>query len=294
MEMVYGALNAPRQATNAFFYMLDESRKSELDDLHGSASYAKLLKLRERIRQSDYPFREGIRNATELGQLVLEDFKKFINSQFPEQTHEDPLESYRKTQVAWASSQTVAYVANENTKLLQRETFRNSLPIVLVGETGAGKSSLLAHLMNGVSKESIPVKPSILSKLTKRLLGRTQRIANTHFDLEIFHFVESSYESAMVGKNLTHRAYENLPFVVRIHTRRIGILLKAERYDWLRRNDKLSGITLQFFLNFSNATLSKRLTCFNMPADQRVCLPRIVPLREVLCFPMRIDASHQS
>ncbi len=42
MEMVYGRIQrlAPCHATNAFFYMLDENRKSELDDSHGSASHA--------------------------------------------------------------------------------------------------------------------------------------------------------------------------------------------------------------------------------------------------------------
>lgn len=113
---------------------------------------AKLARLKDRIRGealdgtlSTEP-RENYADAKALGERVLADFTELIDSQFPEGEQPSPLERERQDHEAFARSRAGIYIG--------RQTYFNRLdahaagdcpPLVVLGESGGGKSALLAN-----------------------------------------------------------------------------------------------------------------------------------------------------
>jgi tetratricopeptide (TPR) repeat protein len=126
------------------------------------SNHEKLVILKERIRQSvrdgklKNPVRENYPNPRTLGQLVYQDLKEIIESLYPEEEAPDALTRERMEHQAFARSRTVIEVRPgvfQGVYLERPEYFQkldehaqgDGPPLVVLGESGVGKSALLAN-----------------------------------------------------------------------------------------------------------------------------------------------------
>lgn len=163
LEILYGVLHNPAMANHAFFYFRDptylsdipEDRRSVFFDPPTSPESRNLLiDLKKRIRESGFPLREKYRTPKELGNLVLQDFEKVIESIAPPQK-ENNRES--EPEIFALDRETTAHDAFAWSRFgvyVPRQSYFNRLdayvadtrpPLVITGASGSGKSALLAH-----------------------------------------------------------------------------------------------------------------------------------------------------
>ncbi|HQZ66358.1 MAG TPA: DUF4062 domain-containing protein, partial [Planctomycetaceae bacterium] len=159
LEILHGVLNNPEMADHAFFYFRDpawvetvppESRNDFTSE--NTASTKKLMRLKDDIRQQHrdgklkYEPRENYRDAKSLGEQVLTDFTALINSLYPEGTQPSPLERERMDHEAFARSRAGVYIGRqEYFDRLNAHVASDASPLVVLGESGGGKSALLSN-----------------------------------------------------------------------------------------------------------------------------------------------------
>jgi tetratricopeptide (TPR) repeat protein len=169
LEILHGVLNDPEMASHAFFYLRDPSyvqsrSKPERADLLEAATAEEverlgreeaerraaerkenLRALKARIRVGSFPVRE-YPDPTALGDLVLADLSEVIEGLFPEGSEPDPLDHERAEHEAFARSRSTVYVGRPGSfERLDAHATGDEQPLVVLGESGSGKSALLAN-----------------------------------------------------------------------------------------------------------------------------------------------------
>ncbi|MCA8989318.1 MAG: tetratricopeptide repeat protein, partial [Planctomycetaceae bacterium] len=157
LEILHGVLNDPTMADHAFFYFRDPEFVESLSDptdfvSENEMSAHKLQNLKDRIRVLHqqgglkYEPRENFANAKDLGQLVLDDFTALIETLFPQGSEPSPLEWERADHEAFARSRAGVYIGRlEYYERLNTHVASNDGPLVVLGESGSGKSALLSN-----------------------------------------------------------------------------------------------------------------------------------------------------
>lgn len=117
LEILHGVLRAPGQAQHAFFYFRDPKYIDTLPpEQHAhlgspnADSADKLARLKERIRQSGVPVRDGYRDPRMLGRAVRRDLTRVINHVFPAGSLADPLNHEAAEHEAYAYSRARVYI----------------------------------------------------------------------------------------------------------------------------------------------------------------------------------------
>ena len=159
LEILHGVLNNSEMADHAFFYFRDphfldsvsDDRKSDFTS-EDSTSGEKLNQLKDRIRlehqagRLKYEPRENYQDAKALGEQVLADFTVLIDSLYPEGEQPSPLERERMDHEAFARSRASVYIGRqEYFDRLDAHVAGNGPPLVVLGESGGGKSALLSN-----------------------------------------------------------------------------------------------------------------------------------------------------
>src|SRR5207247_840270 len=99
LEILHGVLRDPDMASDAYFYFRhpgyvnsipDQDRKDFATDDPDDA--AKLRHLKEKIRGSGFPVRDGYRNPKVLGRAIRRDLTRVINERWPEGSQPDLLD----------------------------------------------------------------------------------------------------------------------------------------------------------------------------------------------------------
>ena len=158
LEILHGVLNNPDMAEHAFFYFRnpayiktippDKQKDFTAEDAEGAE---KLKRLKEKIREfglkSGKPVLEYYPNPKKLGKLVLEDLWKVIDNKFPLKDVPTALERERMDHEAFAVARQKVYIGREAYfKRLNDHIFASAgTPLVVLGESGAGKSALIAN-----------------------------------------------------------------------------------------------------------------------------------------------------
>ncbi|MFA5414404.1 MAG: DUF4062 domain-containing protein, partial [Methanoregula sp.] len=166
LEILHGVLRNPEMATHTFFYFRDktylESQKFrdavQEEDRAGyfvenAEAGRKLTDLKERIRKSGFPVRENYSDPVVFGELVKEDLMQVIDSLAPPPA---PLTDAERASAAldredmahesFAASRFGVYIPRqEYFKRLDVHVAGDSPPLVVLGDSGSGKSALLAH-----------------------------------------------------------------------------------------------------------------------------------------------------
>lgn len=143
LEIRFGPLRDPSAPHHAYFYFRDEGS--------GSAETAaehrqRLAALKEEIRSRGFPVRRYGGRPHELGELVRADLKELIERLYPESSQPDPFQREDDAQEAFAAQRRRVYIARrEPLKSLDAYASGDGPPVVVMGESGMGKSALLAN-----------------------------------------------------------------------------------------------------------------------------------------------------
>ena len=153
LEILHGVLNDPAMANRACFYFRDPAyvetvpAADRVDFVESDAAgREKLLALKDRIRQSGLALYEDYSNPQALAERVLGDLTTAINQEFPPGTEPDPLSAEAAEHEAFAVSRARVYVGrDEYFARLDDHAAGKGPPLVVLGESGSGKSALLAN-----------------------------------------------------------------------------------------------------------------------------------------------------
>lgn len=149
LEIVHGVLNAPEMAGRAFFYFRDESASLALgpDAAPESAQVAeRLADLKARIEASGLPLRKGFATPEELEAAVLSDLTAAIDELFPADEVPDPVERERMVHDAFGRELAAGFVERPDlVAALDSHAAGEGPPLLVTGESGSGKSALLAY-----------------------------------------------------------------------------------------------------------------------------------------------------
>ncbi|HYG56463.1 MAG TPA: DUF4062 domain-containing protein, partial [Symbiobacteriaceae bacterium] len=152
LEMLHGALNNPALAEHAFFYFRDPAYVAKLEphmrNHYGESAPeadSKLIALKERVRRSGLPVRENYADPQTLGELVLADLTAVVERLYPAMGL-DPLDMVAQNHAAYGRSLCTVFVGREaDMAALDAHAAGNGAPLVLTGESGIGKSALIAY-----------------------------------------------------------------------------------------------------------------------------------------------------
>jgi tetratricopeptide (TPR) repeat protein len=153
IEMVSGVLDNPQMADHAFFYFRDPSASAVLasglpPELPTPSASARLDALKHRIRGSSFPVRENYESPQQLGELILADFTRLIDRLFPQDKTPDPLDREAKMHEVFALNRARVYIGSEDYyQRLDASARGDGAPLVVLGDSGLGKSALLANWM---------------------------------------------------------------------------------------------------------------------------------------------------
>lgn len=157
LEIRHGVLNNPDMAGRAFFYFRDPcfvetvsaDRKSDFT-AEDAASAEKQTRLKHLIRQTcaakTIPLRENYPDPRQLAAFVLDDLKAAIEAEFPIAEIPDALTREARDHEAFAEIRRRTYIGRDDYfQALDRHAAGSDGPLVLLGESGGGKSALVAN-----------------------------------------------------------------------------------------------------------------------------------------------------
>jgi nephrocystin-3 len=150
LEILHGVLNNPKMAGRAFFYFRDSKWSKKKGGAYlseGSEEKAKLEELKKRIRQSGFPVLENYPSPEALAERVKEDLWKLIDEAYPDSEVPDALTRERMMHEAYAATRCRLYLGGERyfaelDDAMKAKSFR---PVLITGQSGGGKSALLAN-----------------------------------------------------------------------------------------------------------------------------------------------------
>jgi len=203
LEILQGVLNDPNIAEHAFFYFRDPQYLNHLPkDVVSSdfisedeESKTKLLRLKDRIEKSGFPLRKDYPDPIALSEFVLQDFTRIINTLYPPEENIDALSRDALDHEAYARSRAEIYIGRqEYFDALNAHAIGNGPPLVVLGESGSGKSALLSNwalqYQKELKKKSLATKEEGRKKL---MFWQKNRSENENGDVPlIMHFVGAS------------------------------------------------------------------------------------------------------
>ena len=146
LEILHGVLLHPEKPRHAFFYFRDPGSAEEFR-AESQVEADRQNDLKERLRQTHrFVVHENYNGPEALGQLVLEDLTGLIERLYPRGTAPDPLDREEMEHWAFAQSRLRIYIERKDSfGRLDEHTRGNGPPLVVLGESGSGKSALLAN-----------------------------------------------------------------------------------------------------------------------------------------------------
>ena len=153
LEILHGVLKNPEMADHALFYFRDPAYLEQVPadkgkdfESEGPEAREKLTDLKGRIRASGLSVVEDYPDPEALAERVLDDLWELIDSKYPPVEEPDPLDREMADHEAFASSRLGIYIERQeyferlNTHIQSKEP-----PLVLIGESGSGKSALVSN-----------------------------------------------------------------------------------------------------------------------------------------------------
>ncbi|RJQ83194.1 MAG: DUF4062 domain-containing protein, partial [Desulfobacteraceae bacterium] len=158
LEILHGVFSEEPMHGHAYFYFRDpkyvegipaEQRQdfaAENDD-----AARKLAKLKQKIRgardEQVCELRENFADPEQLGDWILEDLTKLIDRLYAKDQIPDPIEQEAARHEAYARSRRLAFIGREDLlrRLDEYAAEPTAKPLVLTGNSGCGKSALLAE-----------------------------------------------------------------------------------------------------------------------------------------------------
>jgi len=155
LEMIHGVLQDPSMKKLAYFYFRDQVKSEEIEEElkkqpdyvpEPESSKKKLDSLKQRIEESGYSVYKNYPDVKALGHRVLEDLWAAIDHRFPEEEIPSALERERMEHEAYAEARRKVYIGREEyLERLDKHVESEDPPLVILGESGSGKSALLSN-----------------------------------------------------------------------------------------------------------------------------------------------------
>jgi tetratricopeptide (TPR) repeat protein len=189
LEILHGVLRNPQMAEHAFFYFRDPAYAAAHTGFteEDADRRERLAELKDAIRKSGFPVKENFATPKQLGEWVLRDITAVIESLYPEKSVPDLLDRDAADHEAYATSRRSVYIGRkENIERLDAHAAGDGPPLVVLGESGGGKSALLANWTYRWSEEH-PETPVLVHfigaapdsvnwmAMLRRLLGEFRR-----------------------------------------------------------------------------------------------------------------------
>ncbi len=156
LEILHGVLRNPEMAEHAFFYFRDPGYAAVRPGFteEDPTKHERLAKLKDDIRNSKFKVSEPFATPKQLGEWVLRDLTAVIENLYPEKSIPDPLDRAAADHEAYAASRRRVYIGREEyIDRLDAHAAGEGLPLVVLGESGGGKSALLANWTHNWSKQ---------------------------------------------------------------------------------------------------------------------------------------------
>jgi len=158
LEILHGVLNNPEMAGRAFFYFRDPAYArikgtGFLPENGEAAEKQTALKnfIRKTCKEKNIPLQETYSDPGTLAALVLEQIKAAIETQFPKSDIPDPLDREARDHEAFAEIRQHTYIGRPDYfEVLDHHVTGEDAPLVLLGDSGSGKSALLANWIDRV------------------------------------------------------------------------------------------------------------------------------------------------
>ena len=167
LEILHGVLNDPAMAEHTFFYLRDPAYvdgkpadqfreiptleeiealgRQEAERL-AAERRVKLADLKKRIEKGGLPVRTNYPDPRALGELVLADLTAVIDRLYPAGSEPDALTREATEHEAFARSRAGVYIGRPDYfERLDAHAAGNGPPLVVLGDSGSGKSALLAN-----------------------------------------------------------------------------------------------------------------------------------------------------
>lgn len=157
LEIIYGVLREKQMQGLAFFYFRDPGYINSIPSVYrgdftseDSESKQKLRDLKRKIKEASEKnichLRENYLDPQALSQLVLEDLKTVTDTEFPVASIPDPMNREALKHAAFSEIHRRTYVVRQGYfEALDRHALTDGGPFVLLGDSGSGKSALLAN-----------------------------------------------------------------------------------------------------------------------------------------------------
>lgn len=157
LEILHGVLNNPEMAGRAFFYFRDPQyietvpKEKKADFLSESPADAKKQnQLKDVIRatctEKNIQLLENYIDPQALAPIILEQLKAAIASQFPKEDIPDELTREAREHEAFAEVRRRTYIGRpEYYNQLDKHAGDTGKPLLLLGDSGSGKSALVAN-----------------------------------------------------------------------------------------------------------------------------------------------------
>jgi tetratricopeptide (TPR) repeat protein len=153
LEIIHGVLGNPAMADRTCFYFRDpayvETVPADKRDNFVSKDQTaadKQKDLKDRIRASGLPVVEPYPDPQTVADLILEFLTKALEEEFPPGSEPDPLDREALDHEAFARSRQGVYIGRpEYFDRLDAHVAGTDQPLVILGDSGTGKSALLAN-----------------------------------------------------------------------------------------------------------------------------------------------------
>jgi len=154
LEILHGALRDRIENGHIFFYLRDPKYIQSLANKAAKTDFvtedqnqhAHLRDLKRRIRESPYKVHENFIDPVDLGRLVLEDMSGIIEQLYPLDEKPDPVAKEAMEHEAFVMNRAYGYVERPGIfDEIDRHVDGAGPPLVITGESGSGKSALLAN-----------------------------------------------------------------------------------------------------------------------------------------------------
>jgi nephrocystin-3 len=135
-------------AEHAFFYFRDPRYAAARAGFteEDPTRRERLAALKDAIRKSGFLIAENFATPKQLGEWVLRDLTAVIETLYPESSIPDPLDRAAADHEAYAASRRRVYIGRlECRERLDAHAAGDAPPLVILGESGGGKSALLAN-----------------------------------------------------------------------------------------------------------------------------------------------------
>lgn len=154
IEFQYGGLQYPSEATGAYFYIKADDAPHTYTPTQSEKK--KVDRIKEQVRASTLPVKT-FSSPDELGQFVREDLIRQIQLRWGSSDEQTPLETERAAHQAFAITRRKAYIINPAylnrfTDFIEKES--DGKPLVIFGDSGIGKSSLVAYLAHTYARRN--------------------------------------------------------------------------------------------------------------------------------------------